>query len=45
MLKQIGSQVPALSSLKCCENDWCLQVQFAPGKLGTTLSWKSVNNL
>lgn len=36
MLKQIGSQVPALDNLKCCKNDWCLQVQFAPGKFGTT---------
>lgn len=45
MLKQIGSQVPALDNLKCCKNDWCLQVQFASGKFGTTLTWKSVNIL
>lgn len=35
VLKQIGLQVPALDNLKCCKTDWCLQVQFAPGKFGT----------
>lgn len=40
ILEQIGLQVPMLHNLKCCKNNWCLWVQFAPGKFGNTLSWK-----
>lgn len=45
ILERIGLQLPMLHNLKCCKNNWCLQVQFAPGKFGSTLRWKNVSVL
>lgn len=45
ILERIGLQLPMLHNLKCCKNNWCLQEQFAPGKFGSTLSWKNVSVL